>query len=200
MGAEEGAEGEAMSEPQDLTAPDADESLKPLTEQQEKFCLEFMKDLNRTQAAIRAGYAKDSARMQGSRLMTYDNVAARIEELCQERAERTKIDADYVLTTIRDTVERCRQAEPVMEFDHDSKTMIETGEYKFEHSGVLKGCELLGKHLKLFTDKHELSGPNGKPIQIQAAELTDEQLEAELEKKMAKVSLIGRPQIGEAQG
>lgn len=187
---------------QEISGPDSDESSKPLNEQQEKFCLEFMKDLNRTQAAIRAGYAKDSARMQGSRLMTYDNVAARIEELCQERAERTKIDADYVLTTIRDTVERCRQAEPVMEFDHDSKTMIETGEYKFEHSGVLKGCELLGKHLKLFTDKTELSGPGGKPIEVKHSTLTDEQLDAELEAKAAKLSLLGpaKPQIGEAQG
>jgi len=35
--------------------------------------------------------------------------------------------------------------------------MVPTGEWKFEHRGVLKGCELLGKHLKLFTDKVEHS-------------------------------------------
>ena len=29
----------------------------------------------------------------------------------------------------------------------------------------LKALELLGRHLKMFTDKTELSGPNGEPIE-----------------------------------
>lgn len=70
-----------------------------------------------------------------------------------KRAERVEVTQDYVLRTIVDTIERCKQAEPVRGKDGE-----ETGEYKFDSSAVLKGAELLGKHLKLFTDKTELSG------------------------------------------
>ena len=49
--------------------------------------------------------------------------------------------------------------------------MIETEDgliapaYKYDASNALKGYELIGKHLKLFTDKHEHAGPGGGPIQ-----------------------------------
>ena len=76
-----------------------------------------------------------------------------------KRSERVEIDADYVLTSIRDIVERCKQAEPVMKYDADSKAMVETGEYKFDSAGALKGLDLLGKHLKLFgADEEKAQG------------------------------------------
>ncbi|MEN6620135.1 MAG: hypothetical protein ABFD50_01090, partial [Smithella sp.] len=34
---------------------------------------------------------------------------------------------------------------------------VSTAAYMFDSKGVLRGCELLGKHLKLFTDKVEMS-------------------------------------------
>jgi len=40
----------------------------------------------------------------------------------------------------------------------DDGKMIESGEYKFDSTAVLKGSELLGKHLKMFTDKVEHTG------------------------------------------
>lgn len=137
-----------------------------LTPKQEQFCQEYIIDLNATQAATRAGYSERTANEQGSRLLANVKVYARIQELMDARSERTEISADYVLTTIVETIERCKKAVPVMEFDHEKKEMVETGEYKYEHNGVLKGCELLGKHLKLFTDKTELSGKDGGDIQI----------------------------------
>lgn len=47
----------------------------------EKFCHEYIKDMNATQAAIRTGYSEKTAKMQGSRLMTNDDVKARVAEL-----------------------------------------------------------------------------------------------------------------------
>lgn len=47
---------------------------------------------------------------------------------------------------------------------------------KFAKEGAL---ELLGRRFKLFTDKHELTGPNGGPMEMRsAASLTDDQLAA----------------------
>lgn len=129
-----------------------------LTDQQIRFCQEYIIDLNGKQAAIRAAYSEATAKEQASRLLTNVNVQDFIQKLMDVRSKETEITALYVLNKIRETIEKCSQAEKVMEFDYDLKQMVSTGEWKFEHNGVLKGCELLGRHLKLFTDKIEHSG------------------------------------------
>ena len=128
-----------------------------LNEKQKLFCQEYLKDLNATQAAIRAGYSEKTAKSQGQRLLTNVYIKEFLEKQNEQRQERVKVDADYVLKTITETIERCAQKEQVMEYCPAEKAMVPTGEWKFEHRGVLKGCELLGKHLKLFTDKVEHS-------------------------------------------
>jgi phage terminase small subunit len=137
----------------------------PLTPKQERFCQEYIIDLNATQAAIRAGYSEKTAYSIGDENLKKPEIASHIQVMLDERSERTEITADYVLNTIKETIDRCKQAVPVMEFDHNEKQMVQTGEYKFEHNGVLKGCELLGKHLKLFSDKVDLQhlDKEGKP-------------------------------------
>ena len=144
---------------------------KELSDKQAAFVKEYLIDLNATQAAIRAGYSEKTAQEQSSRLLSNVIIAAGVQVELDNRAERTLIDADYVLNTIRDTIERCRQAEEVV--DRSGETvMVETptGElapaYKFDSSGVLKGCELLGKHLKLFTEKIEHTGKDGEAIKF----------------------------------
>ena len=133
-----------------------------LTAKQEAFCEEYIVDLNATQAAIRAGYSENAASEIGYENLSKPQLAERIAELKAERSARTEITADYVLSNLKSVAERCMQAEPVtVRIDGEEQ---ETGEYKFEHSGANKSLELLGKHLGLFVDKKEVSGPNGKPI------------------------------------
>jgi len=108
-----------------------------LTGKQKLFANEYLIDLNATQAAIRAGYSEKTARSQGQRLLTNVDIQALTSQCIDKRTERTEIDADYVLRTIRETVECCKEAGNA--------------------NGVLKGCELLGRHLKLFTEKVENS-------------------------------------------
>lgn len=124
-----------------------------LNEKQLMFCKEFLIDLNATQAAIRAGYSKKTAKEIGCENLTKPNIAAEIQKLMDSRSQRVEIDADYVLGGIKELTERCIQAEPVRD-----ENGTPTGEWKFEVAGGFKGYELLGKHLKLFTDKVEVSG------------------------------------------
>lgn len=131
-----------------------------LTVMQILFAREFLVDLNQTAAAIRAGYSEKTAVVIASQLMSKPHVRAYIQELMNQRAERTRITPDYVLATIADTVERCRQNRPVL--DKKGKQVYvttpdgdELPAFVFDAKGVLKGAELLGKHLKLFTDVQE---------------------------------------------
>lgn len=124
-----------------------------MTPKQKLFVKEYLVDLNATRAAIAAGYSEKTAKQQGSRLLTNVDVAAKLAESAQKRAEKLDISAEYVLGMIKQTVERCSQGVEV--FDKEGKS---TGEWKEDSLAVLKGCELLGKHLKLFTEKLELNG------------------------------------------
>lgn len=70
---------------------------KPLGARQLRFIQEYLVDLNATQAAIRAGYAKKTAKEIGCENLTKPNIAAKIAELQAERAQRVGVDADEVL-------------------------------------------------------------------------------------------------------
>ncbi len=71
-----------------------------LSAKREEFCQQYLVDLNATQAAIRAGYSRKTARSQGQRLLTNVDIMARIEQLKDERAERTRVTQDKVLTEL----------------------------------------------------------------------------------------------------
>ena len=66
----------------------------------ELFCQEYMKDLNGTQAAIRAGYSEKTAVVKSSQLLTLVNISERISELMQERQQRTQVTADMVIAEL----------------------------------------------------------------------------------------------------
>ena len=72
-------------------------ALPPLTAKQQVFVEEYLVDLNATQAAIRAGYSKKTARFIGCENLTKPNIAAKIAELQAERARRVGVEADEVL-------------------------------------------------------------------------------------------------------
>ena len=138
---------------------------RELTPKQAAFVREYLIDLNATQAAIRAGYSEKTAQEQSARLLSNVIISAEVNRLKQKREAKTEITAEWVLTTIRDTIVRCQQGEPVLDAEG-----LPTGEWKFDSKGVLKGCELLGKHLSIFDKKDKVvDAANGGVLVINAA-------------------------------
>lgn len=101
-----------------------------LTDKQEMFCLEYLIDLNATQAAIRAGYSVRTAQAIGAENLTKPLISERITKAFNERIEETKINAAYVLKMSNELLIRC---------------MVE-GE-DFSPSGAGKALDLIGKHV-----------------------------------------------------
>jgi phage terminase small subunit len=140
-----------------------------LTEKQQRFVEEYLIDLNATQAAVRAGYSARNADKIGPRLVGKSGVAQEIAKRLAERSARTAVTQDYVIQRLRENVERAMQAEPV--YDKEGNP---TGEYRYEGNVANGALGLLGKHLAMFTEKHEVSVPAGTgvlavPVPIDAA-------------------------------
>lgn len=155
-----------------------------LTEKQELFAREFIKDLNATQSAIRAGYSEKSSRNQGARMMANDDILQRIAELNRERLERVQVDADYVLRQAVKLHERCMQeVEPITDrrgeeiTDEQGRTI-----YGFDAKGAAAALKLIGDHINVQAFKQqtstEITGANGGPVRY--ADMSEELLEEKL--------------------
>jgi phage terminase small subunit len=149
-----------------------------LTPKQERFCQEYLLDLNATQAAIRAGYSAKTANEQGARLLAKASVAARVSEMQTERAKRIEVTQDYVLRRLVDNVERAMQAEPVRDREGN-----ETGEYVYQGAVANGSLKMLGEHLGMFRQRVEHSGPDGGPIPVDG--LTPDQMAATVAQLLA---------------
>ena len=94
-----------------------------LTPKQERFCQEYIIDLNGAQAAIRAGYSVKDARTQASRLSTNANIQKYIAELQQKKNAALDLKAEDTLREIArmafasDTDERIRPADKLKALD-----------------------------------------------------------------------------------
>ena len=73
-----------------------------MTPKREAFVREYLIDLNATAAYIRAGYTSrgHAAEVEASKLLRIPEVAAAIAEAQKARAERTQVDADWVLRSL----------------------------------------------------------------------------------------------------
>ena len=76
-----------------------------MTPKQERFILEYLIDLNATQAAIRAGYSKKTAHVIGHENLTKPVIAQAIDEAKAKRAEEIGIDATWVLRGVKQLYE-----------------------------------------------------------------------------------------------
>jgi len=150
-----------------------------------RFVAEYLVDLNATKAAIRAGYSEKWAWKNAARLTANEGIARAIHEGQAKRLDKLDISAERVLREIAllafsnmddyTKVENGRrvletknltrdQMASVQELTEDATGGTGDGErrlilrtrFKLSDKGI--NLERLGRHLKLFTDKMELSG------------------------------------------
>lgn len=122
-----------------------------------KFLEAYLKEPNATKSAILAGYSEKSARQIGARLLTNTAIKQEIERIQKKVTEKTELNAEYVLNSIKNVAERCMQASPVME--KVDGEWVETGEFRFDSSGANKALELLGKNLGLWKEVGSKDNP-----------------------------------------
>ena len=152
------------------------ESKKTIELRYRSFALEYIIDFNATRAAEVCGYSKKTAPQQGSRLLSKVKVQEYISEFMKERSDKTKVDAEYVLTRLHDMAEAdpmdimddetgafkpikdwtpvwpkmssAIDIKEIMEYQREENGMVKVGDMvKFKFPERLRILEVLGKHV-----------------------------------------------------
>lgn len=164
-----------------------------MTDAQKKFCNEYLKTLNATQA-YKVAYPKckkdDTARANSSRLLTKANIKEYIAEKMEERAKRTEVTQDKVieefakiaflnpkklfdddgcLKDISQIDDTTAGAIAGIEVFEEYQGQGENREYvgrtkKIKIADKVKALENLGRHLGMFKDKLEITRPTDEVI------------------------------------
>lgn len=111
-----------------------------LTTKQRLFVEAYLADPNATKAALAAGYSPKTAYSIGQQNLK----KVEIQDALGKRVQSAIITADEILT--------------------DVKTIAKSAE---RDGDKLKAYEMLGKYLKLWTDKQEITGKDGGPLEVE---------------------------------
>ena len=127
-----------------------------LTAKQQRFCDEYLIDLNATQAAIRAGYSARSAKQIGEQNLTKLDLKTYIEARMAEKEAALIAGQDEVLKYLTSVLRgQSRASVVVVENVGDSMSEAREMEKAPDEKERLKAAELLGKRYGLYTDRVE---------------------------------------------
>jgi len=168
------------------------EALDKLTAKQQKFCREYLVDLNATQAAIRAGYSEKTAYAIGSENLKKPEIVEALIELREELAQRPDIatpeevlagytrdirfdprklyDESGILKDVKDLDDDTALA--IAGFEISEKIAESNGgqdttcfrNFKYKLPDKKANRDSLAKHLGLFVERHALTDTEGKDI------------------------------------
>lgn len=161
-----------------------------LTAKQQRFCDEYLIDLNATQAAIRAGYSEKNARNIASENLAKPNIREYIDNRLAEKEKALIADQNEVLKYLTATMRREKKEcivvttseERSMYVPDDNGTMRKQTvkketpqivEIPARLSDANKAAELLGKAYGLYTEKVEADVDMDLNINIDYGDVDD---------------------------
>lgn len=128
-----------------------------LTAKQQRFCDEYLIDLNATQAAIRAGYSKKTANRIGTENLSKLVIKQYIEARMAEKESKLIADQDEVLKYLTSVLRgESTSEEIVVEGIGDGMSEARTIDKAPSEKDRLKAAELLGKRYGLYTEKVDM--------------------------------------------
>lgn len=145
-----------------------------MTPKQKRFCVEYLVDLNGTQAAIRAGYSKKTANRIASQLLSKLDIKSYIAEIREREFEATIATAKeaeaFLAKAMRGDID---EEVIVTEGIGDGVSLARIVNKQISAKDRLKAAELIGKRNSLFTDKVDVDATI-RPVVIGGEdELTD---------------------------
>lgn len=157
-----------------------------LTDKQKMFVQEYLVDMNATRAAVRAGYSERNADKIGSELLGKTGVAEAIQRAVERRSKRTEISQDRVVRELAGIA--FRDPRKLMSWGPDGvrlnpsddltaeeaavvseaaeTTTKDGGSIKIKTVDKLGALQLLGKHLGMFTEKHDVNVSGNITVQL----------------------------------
>lgn len=118
----------------------------------EKFCNEYIKDMNATQAAIRAGYSEKTAGAQASKLLKIVNIKTRVAELREAYLDENIMTAkqvEYELTRI--ALGLSNEKHVVIEGTGDGYSEARIIDKPPDEKSRLKALELMAKRHRILS-------------------------------------------------
>lgn len=139
-----------------------------MNKKQELFCFEYLKDFNATRAYKEVYWVKQkTAEVQWCKMLSNPKVSEYLKSKAEEKLKKADVTAERVIQSLVEVANRCMQKVPVMmkwgvqaiEIIKDENGNEQLAQvWKFDSAWANSALEKLGKYLKLFTDKVELSG------------------------------------------
>lgn len=125
-----------------------------LTAKQKIFCDEYIISLNATQAAIKAGYSKKTARKIAAENLTKPVIQSYISERMKQKESSLIATQDEVLQYLTSVLRgESKTTDTVLVGIGDGCQKVQEVEKKPSEKDRLKAAELLGKRYGLYTDK-----------------------------------------------
>ena len=111
-----------------------------MTAKEQKFCDEYLIDLNATQAAKRAGYSVKTACAIGAENLRKPHIENYVNERRMQLAAKTEVTQIWVLNRFKEISDRC----------------MLTGK-QFDPTAANRATEMLAKHLGFFEQDNQQS-------------------------------------------
>ena len=126
-----------------------------MTPRQQKFCDEYLISGNATDAAIKAGYSRKTAKQTGSENLAKPDLKAYIETELEKLHSAKIADAEEVMKYLT-SVMRGEHTEQVLKLVGEGVQTVTDIDVSAKER--LKAAELIGKRYGLFTEKVGLEG------------------------------------------